>query len=775
MIKLEKVSYYLMLAVVFLTPLAFISPSILTLDYVKVSIFVIGTSLAFIGIAAHAFSAKKIVYPRGLVLYAPLLILAAFIFSSISNVEVAKVYRMVFGDGAETTTLWFAFLAVAFVYSLTILTRTKERIFSVLIALAACGIILALLHVLRLVFGADFLSFGGLLNTPVSNVIGQWNDVGVYFGFTLLLSYLGLEFMVLTKPVKILLYVLGALSLAMVLSVGFTSVWHVLLAVSLITLLYSWKRDKKVSVQEIIFAVLMLLLVIFGTSISKKISDKAQLNRLDVRPSWALTLNLIGDSLNASPLFGVGPNRFGNQYLLSKPGEINQTVFWAIDFTSGISYVVSFAVTLGGFGILAILFALAVFVTLLVKAYRADITEPIDRFMVVAGAVILFYFVIIATLYNPSYPIIILTLAFVSLFLSGLRDAGILKLSVFEGTTYRRGLIIQIISVIGVVLFAMVLIYGLRRTVSVNYMQKALSTITNTKDIDATESNIKKALDKSRQPSNYVALAEISVSQINKVLTNAKQGDQNVVVALKKYLDQGIESAQAAIKLDPLDYRNYISQARVYESVISAQVPGAYENAMKSYASASALNPNNPSVFLSAAQLEVAMRKLPEAKNFIGKALQVKNNYSDAVFLLSQIQVAENSIKDAVNSLLYLAQINPDNPVIYFQLGLLYYNNADYQSTIVALNKAVELSDQYSNARYFLGLSLARLGRYADAANQFAEIQKYNPDNQEVADILTALRANRSPFTTVKSPEKGKTPPVKDSIDKKTTTKVKTR
>jgi tetratricopeptide (TPR) repeat protein len=213
----------------------------------------------------------------------------------------------------------------------------------------------------------------------------------------------------------------------------------------------------------------------------------------------------------------------------------------------------------------------------------------------------------------------------------------------------------------------------------------------------------------------------------------------------------------------------------VYESVVPARVNLAYENAMKSYESAAALNPLNPAVYLLAAQLEASIKKLPEAKQFIGKALQVKNNYSDAIFLLSQIQVAENSIKDAITSLLVLAQLNPQDPTIFFQLGLLYYNSGDNVNTGIVLSKAVELSPDYSNARYFLGLAYARLGKYAEAVDQFEAVARLNPDNEEVANILTALKAGKSPFQAVTTPEKAKTPPVKDSIDKKTSTKVKTR
>jgi tetratricopeptide (TPR) repeat protein len=85
-------------------------------------------------------------------------------------------------------------------------------------------------------------------------------------------------------------------------------------------------------------------------------------------------------------------------------------------------------------------------------------------------------------------------------------------------------------------------------------------------------------------------------------------------------------------------------------------------------------------------------------------------------------------------------------------LGLLEYNNADYGAAASALEKAIAVQPDYSNARYFLGLSYARLGRTKDALTQFSRLSADNPDNQSVVSVITTLQSGKSLFTPASAP-----------------------
>ena len=181
----------------------------------------------------------------------------------------------------------------------------------------------------------------------------------------------------------------------------------------------------------------------------------------------------------------------------------------------------------------------------------------------------------------------------------------------------------------------------------------------------------------------------------------------------------------------------------------------AYDVAVSSYAQAIRLDQQNPSIYLSLAQLQAQTNHLPDALQTLGAALQVKSNYLDAVYLLSQVEAAQGNVKDAITAANVAIQINPQSPLLYFQLGLLEYNAADYAAAATALEKAINIQADYSNARYFLGLSYARLNRTADAVDQFAQLSATNPDNQTVQSILTALRSGKSIFTPASAPAAG--------------------
>ena len=111
--------------------------------------------------------------------------------------------------------------------------------------------------------------------------------------------------------------------------------------------------------------------------------------------------------------------------------------------------------------------------------------------------------------------------------------------------------------------------------------------------------------------------------------------------------------------------------------------------------------------------------------------------------------------------------MNPSNPTLLFQLGLLSYENKNYDVAAQALGAAVQAQPNYANAKYFLGLSLVRLNKIADAVQQFTDLSKVAPDSKEVAFILSNLKAGKSPFADAQppitaNPEKRASLPIKE-------------
>jgi len=78
---------------------------------------------------------------------------------------------------------------------------------------------------------------------------------------------------------------------------------------------------------------------------------------------------------------------------------------------------------------------------------------------------------------------------------------------------------------------------------------------------------------------------------------------------------------------------------------------------------------------------------------------------------LAQIESEEGNLSGAIKQVEYAGQISPNNPTIFFKLGVLRYNSSDYNGAISAFKQAVILNPNYLDARYLLGQSYQKIGR----------------------------------------------------------------
>jgi tetratricopeptide (TPR) repeat protein len=96
----------------------------------------------------------------------------------------------------------------------------------------------------------------------------------------------------------------------------------------------------------------------------------------------------------------------------------------------------------------------------------------------------------------------------------------------------------------------------------------------------------------------------------------------------------------------------------------------------------------------------------------------------------------------------------------------LYYQDNNFGSSRLVLEKVVSLNENYANARYFLGLTYDKLGEKDKALEQFKIIARANPDNQEIQKIITNLEKGKAALSNIVppavAPEKRENPPLSD-------------
>jgi tetratricopeptide (TPR) repeat protein len=744
---LSKISLYLILAGAFLSPLLFIPSNYAPLDVVK------GFFIGFVILIAallHTIDAirqKSFTAPRSLLGYATLGIILSALISTFTSGNISKAF---FGQGFEITSASFIFLMIitAFLVS-RIVMKDREVVFKIYTAIFISFLLLALFHIVRIFAGPDFLSFG-VLKAVASTIVGKWYDFAAFSAVIGFLSLLGIKFLPLRASLRRLLMVALVICGFLLFIVNSGFIWGITAITALAIGIYEFftlagkdgskKFFSRISFLTVIVFIIAVVLAVWGNSIALPVVNHYQAQYGELILPWQLTLDITADTLKEVPIFGVGPNRFITEYLKFKPLVINQTPFWNAEFSGGFGYIPTFLVTQGIFGALMWIFFFIAYIRSGVRLLKR-VTDPAKKFFATSSFFASIFLWLLACIYIPSHVTLFLTAIFTGIVVAMLVSEGVIAEKL---VAIRQGM--KLGKAIPVVLYAaaIVLIIGLgtyaQKAIAVTYFQKGVKALNTGQPADVAQAKFKKALTWDASDIYYQAISESNIVKINSLAQEIQKDSQTGAAPDQKKGDQlvsliadALQNAKKAQAIDSTNYYNYLEEARISEIGTSLKIDNAASNARNAYAEAIKRNPYNPGLYLNLARLEASQGNLKDAEQYIGRSLQLKPNYTEAVFFLSQLQVANNQLKDAMVSTQVAIQLNPSEPLLYFQLGILAYNDKNYTLSIQALEQAVKLNKDYANAKYFLGLSYARMGRNADAITQFQDLAKSNPDNKEVA------------------------------------------
>jgi tetratricopeptide (TPR) repeat protein len=735
--------------------------------------------IGFVSLAALAcfivgrMQERRIRLPRTLLFYAVWLLPIAYLLSSIfsSNVKLSLAGTGLSIDSAVFVTL----LAVLFSVEV-LLVRSKDKILQHYLAILGGGIILAVFQGLRLFIPENYLTLG-VLSAKTTTLIGSWNSLSLFFGLIIVLSLITLISVRVEGTLRWIITAAIGLSLIFLGVIDYSLTWWLVGLFALAVFVYSisvgsYGRGSYVSGMS--FAALLVLafsiiFIIGGSRLQDAVSTGLGVPYAEIRPSWQSTVDIARQTLGGNFMFGSGPGTFAKQWQLYKPSGVNQSDFWNVDFASGIGFVPSTVATMGVLGVLAwALFFLALLYTGWKTLLRSGSGEDsVSYYLSLSSFIGSVYLWIAQILYTPGPVLLALAFVFTGLFVASLslREGLVSEWMISFIDTPRIGFLAVLILTIAF-LGSVAGIFTVGEVFASNiFFQKAVVTLNQSGDLGAAEANINRAISFGAEDEYYRLLAAVNVAKINQLATAQNKSPEQLRTEFQGALGTAVAAAQSATAVDAKNYQNWLTLAQVYQSVVPLKIQGAYENAQRAYEEAIKLNPHSPAIFYSQAQLAVAAGNLSEAEKYVIKAIQEKGNYTDAIFLLSQIQINEGKIDDAMRAVEAATIIDPNNPVAFFQLGVLRYSKQDYAGTIVSLEQAVALSPNYANARYFLGLSYAATNRKDDAIKQFEAIEKLNPDNQEVKTVLQNMRSGKEPFsqTAATKVQDLKTLPVPDS------------
>ncbi|OHA00288.1 MAG: hypothetical protein A3C11_00760 [Candidatus Sungbacteria bacterium RIFCSPHIGHO2_02_FULL_49_12] len=820
----RRIARWSLYAIALTAPVLFF-PSTIPPTFVKQVAVSILAFIAFISWLGESLLSGRVYYKRSLINAAVgVLLLVLFVSTLIS----AQALRGLIGsdDVGERFMSFLVFAVIFFVSGGVFYAEKESRKF--MWWLLGGGAILAILSLLQF-FLPQLVPFAALARVDV-NPVGTSNAVAVLMGFYFLFSVGVLasgQGMLGNKWLRGGVTLVLLATLANLVVINFRYVW-IAIAAGLIVLLglqfrmasrsvAEWRGSSFLKKKGFGLLFLMLVITIFFilsniTLITNTSFIRATAIPAEVSPSYSATLDIARKTLQQHLLFGSGPATFGLDYSLFRSPQINQTTFWGVRFNSGTAFLPTALATMGVLGVLALLLFMAVVLFSLLRGVsrRADDDPVLSGSMAaVIFSLVMWWF------YTTTFTSQVMLFAALGIMVSRMNETAdtregkswwrISERAITFTTpwaTFATSLVIIFLMVGGVAF----LYYTIQQYVSAVYFARGVAAFNSGQnDIAGSLALMNQAVALNPdQDAYYRSLAQVSLAQVQAIINSASSGQNpNIQNDFTNAVAATIKYAEGATKINNQDALNWSSIGFVYQSLVPV-LGGAENSALQGYDKAAQLDPVNPtysfnkaSIYLilaDRAQLQIANQNptaeaaaaltkqraeaLENARVELKKSVQLKPDYPQANYLMAQVLIRQGNLAGAIQSVETVQQLAPSDIGVAFQLGVLYYQAGDFEKAEAQFARAVSFNASYSNARYFLGLLYDRKAENAkspddkkagkaQAIDQFTQVQKFNPDNQEVKTIIANLQANKPALFGISppapAPSQRTTPPVQDN------------
>jgi choline-sulfatase len=204
----------------------------------------------------------------------------------------------------------------------------------------------------------------------------------------------------------------------------------------------------------------------------------------------------------------------------------------------------------------------------------------------------------------------------------------------------------------------------------------------------------------------------------------------------------GYASGRPATGSDRPDPKDRREIAATLAQVASGELHGAaLERALRAILRA---DPENPQANLRLGYVLLDAGRCGEAVKRFTIAIDAHLPSADAHLGRAACEVGAKQIAAARRTLAAAQTVEPDNPVVSANLGLLLSDNGQPAAAIPHLQRALSLDPDLHQARFGLAIAYARTGDRADAAKEAQELLRRLPpgasQRPEVERLLTAVR-----------------------------------
>ncbi len=760
----------LIYVLIFLFPLVALSFTPEPLELNKQTVLLLFTFAAAIIWLASQFMDKRARFRLGWMNLAPLLFLAAFILPALSS--VSPYLSWVGAHRQEYTSVLTALGCAILIWVManTIISRRSHQILhAVFVFSTSLTALLAL------------LSF---LGVPVFSAIGltlTFNTVGTLTSFTIFLVVMNAFFLCaflshrphdsllndgwLGATERVLILALSAVTFFFLLALDYWPLWLLFTLSIFIPFVFIFFRAKDFLSQKRLLFPLVLFLAALPFWFFLRGPSFTQMP-IEVTPSFDASLGVASRVLQeSSSRVGTGSGTYAIDYAQFHDGSINQTDFWDTRFDRANSHALTLLPTLGALGTtLLALFVLFVFLRSIIQTLRPQArAQWLESFVHLCPWLTL---VLSAFLFPWD-----MTQTGVFAIFSGLLISQTLPGESTRSFDRSPGVALLCSLAFGLVSF--VFLVGVFLTTQ-RYMAevafaRAVEIDRHGGELQQMVELLDRAASLNRYHDTYYrALGEALLMRVNEELASVSSVDM-LTPESSQYVQALIASVvnahTRATELSSHNVDNWLARGKAYRELIPVMGQAA-QFAVQSHARAVELDPMNPRVatelgrtLFASAQgvrpLTVAAdpvasstakaqfaQFLADSERAFARAIELKANYAPAHFELALVYEVQGRMQEAVNKMETVAAYNPLDVGVQFQLGMLYLRRAqegDTQRASAALERAIELSPQYSNAHWFLASIYESQGDMSAAVQEVEAVLAANPDNELVKARLERL------------------------------------
>ncbi|MFQ6083569.1 MAG: sulfatase-like hydrolase/transferase [Candidatus Aminicenantia bacterium] len=184
--------------------------------------------------------------------------------------------------------------------------------------------------------------------------------------------------------------------------------------------------------------------------------------------------------------------------------------------------------------------------------------------------------------------------------------------------------------------------------------------------------------------------------------------------------NKAIKEFKEIIRINPNEIDSYFMLAQSYYK------NGMIEEAIKTSKTALNLHSGHLKSLIFLANIYKSLKDIKQSMNYLERAIKVDPSKLQLRLEYAQALTFSEEYEKAIKEYEYLLTKKPDDPMIYNNLGIIYFYLDDFEKAIKYLSKEVELHTN-ANSYYLLGIACGNLARYFEAVNYLEKYLTHAP------------------------------------------------